>query len=161
MTTVVANGSEIYNLCQGTYVVRTTDISNGCTSEDTLVVDFYTLSAIVDLKTWTRFGDFNANTFGITPLSLGYGRGYGNDSTACGINIDYSNIEYFQNFNNSSSFIKSRVDFTSPPEGLEIKTNYAKKFKNGIALEFKDKAKQKSFLQNRGFSFQQIDSVFS
>jgi len=40
------------------------------------------LSAIVDLKTWTRFGDFNANTFGITPLSLGYGRGYGNDSTA-------------------------------------------------------------------------------
>ena len=90
------------------------------------------LSAIVDLKTWTRFGDFNANTFGITPLSLGYGRGYGNDSTACGINIDYSNIEYFQNFNNSSNFIKSRVDFTSPPEGLEIKTNYAKKFKNGI-----------------------------
>ena len=90
------------------------------------------LSAIVDLKTWTRFGDFNANTFGITPLSLGYGRGYGNDSTACGINIDYSNIEYFQNFNSSSNFIKSRVDFTSPPEGLEIKTNYAKKFKNGI-----------------------------
>ena len=90
------------------------------------------LSAIVDLKTWTRFGDFNANTFGITPLSVGYGRGYGNDSTACGINIDYSNIEYFQNFNNSSNFIKSRVDFTSPPEGLEIKTNYAKKFKNGI-----------------------------
>ena len=44
------------------------------------------LSAIVDLKTWTRFGDFNANTFGITPLSASYGRGYGNDSTACGIN---------------------------------------------------------------------------
>jgi regulatory protein len=38
---------------------------------------------------------------------------------------------------------------------------FNKKFKNGIAVEFKDKAKQKSFLQNRGFSFQQIDSVFS
>ena len=90
------------------------------------------LSAIVDLKTWTRFGDFNANTFGITPLSLGYGRGYGNDSTVCGINIDYSNIKYFQNFNNSSDFIKSRINFSKPPEGIEIKTNYAKKFKNGV-----------------------------
>ena len=90
------------------------------------------LSAIVDLKTWTRFGDFNANTFGITPLSLSYGRGYGNDSTACGINIDYSNIEYFQNFNSSSDFIKSRVNFSKPPEGIEIKTNYAKKLKNGV-----------------------------
>ena len=90
------------------------------------------LSAIVDLKTWSRFGDFNANTFGITPLSIGYGRAFGNDSTVCGINVDYSNIKYFQNFNNSSDFIKSRVDFSSPPEGVEIKTNYSKKFKNGI-----------------------------
>ena len=90
------------------------------------------LSAIVDLKTWSRFGDFNANTFGVTPLSLGYGRAYGNDSTVCGINVDYSNIKHFQNFNSSSSFIKSRVDFSSPPEGVEIKTNYSKKFKNGI-----------------------------
>ena len=90
------------------------------------------LSAIVDLKTWTRFGDFNANTFGITPLSASYGRGYGNDSTACGINIDYSNIKYFQNFNNSSDFIKSRINFSKPPEGIELKTNYAKKFKNGV-----------------------------
>ena len=90
------------------------------------------LSAIVDLKTWTRFGDFNANTFGITPLSLGYGRGYGNDSTACGINIDYTNIEYFQNFNSSSDFIKSRVNFSKPPQGVELKTNYAKKLNNGV-----------------------------
>ena len=90
------------------------------------------LSAIVDLKTWSRFGDFNANTFGITPLSLGYGRAYGNDSTICGINIDYSNLKYFQNFNSSSDFIKSRVSFSKPPEGLEVKTNYSKKFKKGI-----------------------------
>ena len=85
------------------------------------------LSAIVDLQTWSRFGDFNANTFGITPLSLGYGRAYGNDSTVCGINIDYSNLKYFQSFNNNSDFIKSRVNFSRPPEGIEIKTNYSKK----------------------------------
>tara|TARA_B100000965_G_scaffold44392_1_gene32531 strand:- start:3187 stop:5448 length:2262 start_codon:yes stop_codon:yes gene_type:complete len=90
------------------------------------------LSAIVDLKTWSRFGDFNANTFGITPLSLGYGRAYGNDSTVYGINIDYSNLKYFQNFNSSSDFIKSRVNFSKPPKGLELKTNYSKKFKKGI-----------------------------
>ena len=41
------------------------------------------------------------------------------------------------------------------------KNAFNKKFKNGIALEYKDKAKQKIFLQNRGFTFQEIDSVFS
>jgi hypothetical protein len=93
------------------------------------------LSAIVDLQTWSRFGDFNANTFGVTPLSLSYGRAYGNDSTACGINLDYTNIEYFQDFNNKgflSDFIKDRTSFEKAPEGVEIKTNYAKKFKKGI-----------------------------
>ena len=70
------------------------------------------LSAIVDLKTWSRFGDFNAITYGITPLSLSYGRAYGNDSTVCGINLDYTNIEYFQNFNNEG-FLSSScfIDF--------------------------------------------------
>ena len=93
------------------------------------------LSAIVDLQTWSRFGDFNANTFGVTPLSLSYGRAYGNDSTACGISLDYTNIEYFQDFNNRgflSDFIKDRTSFEKAPEGMEIKTNYAKKFKKGI-----------------------------
>ncbi len=93
------------------------------------------LSAIVDLKTWTRFGDFNAHTYGITPLSFSYGRAYGNDSTVCGINLDYTNIEYFQDFNNNgilSDYIKDRTNFNNPPEGYEIKTNYSKKFNNGI-----------------------------
>jgi hypothetical protein len=93
------------------------------------------LSAIVDLQTWSRFGDFNANTFGVTPLSLSYGRAYGNDSTACGISLDYTNIEYFQDFNNTgflSDFIKDRTSFEKAPEVMEIKTNYAKKFKKGI-----------------------------
>ena len=93
------------------------------------------LSAIVDLKTWSRFGDFNANTFGITPLSLSYGRAYGNDSTVCGINLDYTNVKFFQDFNNNgilSDYIKDRTNFSEPPEGYEIKTNYSKKFHNGI-----------------------------
>ena len=93
------------------------------------------LSAIVDLQTWTRFGDFNANTFGVTPLSLSYGRAYGNDSTVCGTSIDYTNLKYFQDVNNNgilSDFIKSRVSFSKPVEALEIKTNYSKKLDNGI-----------------------------
>ena len=93
------------------------------------------LSAIVDLQTWSRFGDFNANTFGITPLSFSYGRAYGNDSTVCGLTIDYTNLEYFQDFNNDgflSDFIKNRTEFLNPPEGIEVKTNYSKKFNKGI-----------------------------
>ena len=38
---------------------------------------------------------------------------------------------------------------------------FNKKFKDGISGDFKGKAKQKSFLQNRGFSFKEIDSIFS
>ena len=37
---------------------------------------------------------------------------------------------------------------------------FNKKFKNGASQEFKEKNKQKTFLQNRGFSFEEIDSVF-
>ena len=38
---------------------------------------------------------------------------------------------------------------------------FNKKFKAGIAEDFKEQNKQKVFLQNRGFSFQEIDSVFN
>ena len=38
---------------------------------------------------------------------------------------------------------------------------FNKKFKKGKALDFKELNKQKSFLQNRGFSFVEIDSVFT
>jgi regulatory protein len=37
---------------------------------------------------------------------------------------------------------------------------FNKKFKKGASNEFKERNKQKSFLQNRGFSFEEIDSVF-
>ena len=37
---------------------------------------------------------------------------------------------------------------------------FNKKFKNGASKEFKERNKQKTFLQNRGFSFEEIDSVF-
>ena len=38
---------------------------------------------------------------------------------------------------------------------------FNKKFKAGIGEDFKEQNKQKVFLQNRGFSFQEIDSVFN
>ena len=45
---------------------------------------------------------------------------------------------------------------------LEAAENaFNKKFKDGTSLDFKTKLKQKSFLQNRGFSFKEIDSIFS
>ena len=43
----------------------------------------------------------------------------------------------------------------------EAENAFNKKFKDGISLDFKTKLKQKSFLQNRGFSFKEIDSIFS
>jgi regulatory protein len=38
---------------------------------------------------------------------------------------------------------------------------FNKKFKKGKAMDFKELNKQKAFLQNRGFSFEEIDSVFT
>ena len=37
---------------------------------------------------------------------------------------------------------------------------FNKKFKQGVGIDFKEVNKQKTFLQNRGFSFEEIDSVF-
>ena len=93
------------------------------------------LSAIVDLKTWTRFGDFNAHTFGVTPIGFRYGRAYGNDSTYCNLDFNYGNHTFFQDFNNDgflSDFIKNRTKFSTPPEGKGIRSSYAKKFDNGV-----------------------------
>ena len=38
---------------------------------------------------------------------------------------------------------------------------FNKKFKKGKAMDFEELNKQKTFLQNRGFSFEEIDSVFT
>ena len=38
---------------------------------------------------------------------------------------------------------------------------FNKKYKVGIGKDFKEQNKQKVFLQNRGFSFEEIDSVFT
>ena len=43
-------------------------------------------------------------------------------------------------------------------EAAQIAFN--KKFKNGASNDFNERYKQKSFLRNRGFSFEEIDSVF-
>ncbi len=64
LNNVVATGSDVINLCEGTYVVRTTDQSNGCYVEDTLVVDFYLLDVIVNLEITTVLPDSNLWGFG-------------------------------------------------------------------------------------------------
>ena len=38
---------------------------------------------------------------------------------------------------------------------------FNKKFRDGVSVDFKLKAKQKNFLINRGFSFTEIESVFN
>ena len=63
-TNIVATGAEVYNLCEGTYVVRTSDITNGCFSLDTLIVDWYLLSDIVNLEITTILPDSNLWGFG-------------------------------------------------------------------------------------------------
>ena len=64
LNNVIDTGSSIINLCEGTYVVRTTDISNGCFVEDTLIVDWYLLSDIVNLEITTVLADSNLWGFG-------------------------------------------------------------------------------------------------
>ena len=70
-TNVVASGAEVYNLCEGTYVVKTFDISNGCFSVDTLIVDWYLLSDIVNLEITTVFPD--SNLWGYGPYNYLWG----------------------------------------------------------------------------------------
>ena len=38
---------------------------------------------------------------------------------------------------------------------------FRKKYKDGISEDTKERLKQKNFLHNRGFSFKEIESVFS
>ena len=93
------------------------------------------LSSIVDLQTWSRFGDFNAHVFGITPIGFRYGRAYGNDSTYCNLDFNYGNQKLLQDFNNDgilSDFIKNRTSFSKPPTGTGIRASYNKKFTNGV-----------------------------
>jgi len=71
LNNLVASSSDVINLCEGTYIVRTTDESNGCYVEDTLIVDFYLLDAIVDLEKTTVLPD--SNLWGFGPYSYLWG----------------------------------------------------------------------------------------
>ena len=53
-------------------------------------------------------------------------------------------------------------EIISQEEDWEVvaKKTFAKKFKDGPSSDIKIKNKQKVFLQNRGFSFKEIESVF-
>ena len=63
--TVLATSSDVINLCEGTYIVRTIDEGNVCyIIEDTLTISFYLLDSIVDLETTTVLPDSNLWGFG-------------------------------------------------------------------------------------------------
>ena len=68
---VSSNSSVVINLCQGTYTVKTTDQSNGCFVEDTLIVDWYLLADIVDLEKTTVYPD--SLLWGFGPYSYLWG----------------------------------------------------------------------------------------
>ena len=55
----------------------------------------------------------------------------------------------------SQEIIKNEGKWTD-----SAKKVFMKKFKNGPSDDLKESIKQKSFLQNRGFSFKEIESVF-
>ena len=57
--------------------------------------------------------------------------------------------------------IASEVIYTEGGWNEAALKAFNKKFKAGIGEDFKEQNKQKVFLQNRGFSFQEIDSVFN
>ena len=55
------------SLCEGTYFVTVTDMSNGCSITDTLIADFFIPNGIIDLSTTTVFSDFDL--WGYAPYS--------------------------------------------------------------------------------------------
>ena len=70
-------------------------------------------------------------------------------------------IEYELSARGINNSISSNAIYEAGDWNEAAQNAFNKKFKHGVADQFKDKAKQKTFLQNRGFSFQEIDSVFS
>ena len=56
--------------------------------------------------------------------------------------------------------ISSLVIKEEGPWNEAARKAFNKKFINGTSQDFKERNKQKSFLQNRGFSFEEIESVF-
>ena len=62
----------------------------------------------------------------------------------------------------SEAFILMRYNQGKGPLKIasELKGRGIKKFGNSISLDFKDQAKQKRFLQSRGFGFDEINQAF-
>ena len=57
--------------------------------------------------------------------------------------------------------ISNEIIFTEGGWSEAAKKAFKKKFKDGPGNETKEKLKQKGFLQNRGFTFKEIESVFA
>ena len=60
-------------LCEGIYFAVTTDMSNNCTTIDTLTVEFYTPSGIFDITTTTVYPD--SNLWGFPPYTYLWSNG--------------------------------------------------------------------------------------
>ncbi len=64
---IVGTDSVIYNLCEGTYYVSTTDNISGCVIEDTINATYYLPNGIVDITTTTVLPD--NDLWGAAPYS--------------------------------------------------------------------------------------------
>ena len=61
---IVSSTSQAGPLCEATYFVTVTDISNNCTIVDTLNADFYLPNGLIDFSTTTVFADSDLWDFG-------------------------------------------------------------------------------------------------
>ncbi len=64
---LISSNDQAGPLCEGTYFVTVTDMSNGCSITDTLIADFFIPNGIIDLSTTTVFSDFDL--WGYAPYS--------------------------------------------------------------------------------------------
>ena len=64
---VVSNDSVVVNLCPGTYIIKTTDVINGCEEFDTLFIDFNISEGIFDIQTTTVYAD--SSLWGFPPYT--------------------------------------------------------------------------------------------
>ena len=65
---IVSTDSTVVNLCPGTYIIKTTDVINGCEEFDTLYIDFNITEGIFDIETTTVFAD--SSLWGFPPYSF-------------------------------------------------------------------------------------------
>ena len=69
----IGNGQISPVLCEGTYFVNTTDLSNNCSVTDTVLVEFYIPLGVFDITTTTVYP--NSNLWGFAPYTYLWSNG--------------------------------------------------------------------------------------